>query len=161
MSLQTHYHTHDFKKRPTVDTDPVVSAAAAQTLTNKTLTAPVLSAPTGIEEVVTLPVSFQAGEQGSYRLFFPFKATINRIRSFVTLALAATDNGTITAQNDASVAMANGVITHAASAAFGNEQSAVPTTNNVVESDQSIRLVTAKTTAGGRATVSVEYTRTA
>lgn len=116
--------------------------------------------PGGIVEVRDIPVSFEAGEQLSNRIYFPYKATIVRLRSIVTKALAATDNGTITAQNDASQAMASGVLTHLASAALGNEQTTVPTSNNIVEAGSSIRLVTAKTTVGGKALVSVEFQRT-
>lgn len=57
-------------------------------------------------------------------------------------------------------AMANGVITHLASAALNDEQSVSPTTNNVVVADSYVQLVSAKTTAGGKALVTIEVTRT-
>lgn len=114
-----------------------------------------------LKGIIDLEVSFETDELTTHTLYFPFKVTVNKIRSFVTKALAATDDGTITAKNNAGTSMANGVITIAASAAIATEGSASPTTNNVLTADQKLQLTIAKTTAGGRARVTVEFTRTA
>jgi len=125
-----------------------------------------LSTPSGFAEDVHLKgnigleVSFETGEQTTHTVYFPFKVTVNKIRSFVTKALAATDDGTITAKNNAGTGMTNGVITIAASAAVAAEGSASPTANNVIGADEKIQLTIAKTTAGGRARVTIEFTRT-
>ena len=103
-------------------------------------------------------VSFETGEQATLDIYFgPVPVKIRKLRSHVTKALADTDAGTITAKNSAGSAMASGTLTHAASAALNDKQSAVPTTNNAVAADSYITLLTAKTTAGGRAIVTVEY----
>lgn len=112
-----------------------------------------------LEEVMTFAMSFETNEQTITKLYFPFKATINKIRSIVMKALADTDTGTITGAN-ATGASANGVVTIAASAALNEEDSAIPTTNNVVAADSYYKLTTAKSTAGGKVLVSLEYTRT-
>lgn len=110
--------------------------------------------------VVAVPVSFAAGSVGDYTVYFPAKVTINKLRAFVNLALAATDAGTIQAANNAGTSMGTGLITIALSSAFGTEVSVTPTTNNVLTAGQKLQLTTAKTTAGGTAIVYVEYTVT-
>lgn len=110
--------------------------------------------------VATVPVSFETGFQGTYTFYFPKACTVTKIRGFANKALAATDAGTITAKNNAGTDMANGVLTFAASAAFGNEQTANPTTNNTFTAGQKIQFAVAKTTPGGEALVFIEYTLT-
>lgn len=106
--------------------------------------------------VVVVPVSFETGEIGAFRVHFPMPVTITKITSRVQKALADTDSGTITGAN-ATGASSSGVTTHAASAAIGNEQSATPTTNVNVDAGSYYQLTTAKATAGGRAWVSLQY----
>jgi hypothetical protein len=112
-----------------------------------------------LEEVMTFAMSFETDEQTVTKLYFPYKVTINKIRSIVMKALGATDTGTITGAN-ATGASTNGVVTIAISAALNEEDSAIPTTNNVVAADSYYKLTTAKSTAGGKVLVSLEYTRT-
>ncbi len=114
---------------------------------------------TKFKEIVTVTMSFETGEQTTTKIYFPYKVTVNKIRSIVMKALAITDAGTITASNSTG-AMADGVITHAAAAALNDEQSASPTTNNVIAADSYVQLVSAKTTAGGKVLVTLEVTRT-
>jgi len=105
-----------------------------------------------------VPVSFETGFQmATLDIYFPAKAQITRIRSIVTKALAGTDSGTIQAKNSAGTDLTTGLLTHAASAALADKQSAVPTANHTVAADDFLRLVTAKTTAGGEALVTIEY----
>lgn len=115
---------------------------------------------TGPEDLQVFPMSFESGEQTTLRIYFPQKVTINKIRTEVIKALAATDSGTVTCGNSTG-ASANGVCTHAASAALADRQVASPTTNNVVLADGYYYLTTAKTTVGGKVMVSLEYTLTA
>lgn len=109
-----------------------------------------------VAEVVTLPVSFETGEQGAHKVYFPAPVTITKIRSQVSKAIAATDAGTITGAN-ATGASTGGVITHDASDAFGVEEVATPTTNVNVDADSYYQLTSAKSTAGGKAVVTIEY----
>lgn len=109
----------------------------------------------GIRDVA---VSFETGEQAAIKLYFPFAVEIKKIRAIATKAIAATDNGTITGAN-ATGNSTGGVITFTASDAINTEKTASPTTNNKVGKDSFYKLTSAKTTAGGRALVTLEYTR--
>jgi hypothetical protein len=106
-------------------------------------------------------MSFETGEQTTTRVYFPMKVTINKIRGIVMKALAATDAGTVKGGNSTG-ASTGGVLTMAASSALNYEPTAAtPTTNNVVLADGYYYLTTAKSTAGGKVLVSLEYTVTA
>ena len=114
----------------------------------------------GIQDSLVVPVSFETGEQGEFRVYFPQAVRIRRLVSRVVVALAATDAGTIT-PNNATGDMAAGTLTHAASAAFADEQIATPTSNQDIAAGGHLRLTTAKTTAGGEVQVTVEFERRA
>lgn len=109
----------------------------------------------GVREVL---LSFETGEQTATKLYFPFAVKILKIRGIVMKALAATNSGTVTGAN-ADGASTAGVITAAASAALNTEYEVSPTTNNTVGKDSYYKLTTAKTTAGGKILVSLEYER--
>lgn len=113
-----------------------------------------------LEGIVTIPLSFETNEQTATKIYFPSKVTINKIRSIVMKALAGTDTGTITGANSTGNSN-NGVVTVAISAVLDEEDSASPDSNNVVEADSYYKLTTAKSTAGGKVLVTLEYTRTA
>ncbi|MDQ0923333.1 hypothetical protein QF038_001841 [Pseudarthrobacter sp. W1I19] len=108
--------------------------------------------------VVSVATSFETGEQAAVKVFFPFPVRITKIRGIVTKAIAATDTGTITGAN-ATGASTGGVLTAAISAALNTEYSATPTTNNTVAADSYYKLTAAKTTAGGKMNVTLEYVR--
>ena len=118
------------------------------------------SAP-GLREVLPgLRLSFETGEQGAVKVRFPFKVRIDHIRSQVVKALSNTNVGKVTLSNSVG-AMANGVISHALSAALGNEVVASPTTNNIIAKDTDLTLLPAKVKVGGKVQVTIQYTRMA
>ena len=118
------------------------------------------SAP-GLREVLPgLRLSFETGEQGSVKIRFPFKVRIDQIRSQVVKALSDTNVGTVTLHSSDG-AMANGVISHALSAALGNEKVANPTTNRIIDKDTDLTLLPAKVKVGGKVQVTIQYTRMA
>ncbi len=108
--------------------------------------------------IITLLMSFAAAELTTTRIYFTSACTINRIRGIVMVAIAATDNGTITRGNSAG-ASAGGVVTATASDALNTEYGVSPTTNNTVAADSYYYLTSAKTTAGGKVLVTLEYTK--
>jgi len=112
-----------------------------------------------LEELNTFAMSFETNEQTTTKIYFPMKITINKIRSIVMKALAATNDGTITGANSTGDSE-DGVVTIAASASLNAEDSASPTTNNVVVAGSYYQLTTAKGNAGGKVLVTLEYTRT-
>lgn len=114
----------------------------------------------GLDEVLNVRLSFETGEQGAVKIRLPFRAQVVSLRSQVVLALAATDAGTITPSNSVGN-MASGTISHAASAALGNEITATPTTNTVIAKSTDLTLTPAKTTAGGKVNVTVHFKRIA
>lgn len=116
--------------------------------------------PTLLKEVITVPMSFEANEETATKIYFPFKVTINKIRSIVMLAIAGTDDGTITGANVTGDSNA-GVVTVAASSILNTEDEASPDSNNVVAVGGFYKLTSAKATDGGKVLVTLEYTRTA
>jgi hypothetical protein len=108
--------------------------------------------------IVTVPCSFETDEQSAVKVFFPFPVRITKIRGIVTKAVAATDTGTITGAN-ATGASTAGVITAAISAALNVEYSVTPTSNNTVAANSYYKLTSAKTTAGGKVLVTLEFVR--
>ena len=52
-----------------------------------------------LKELVTVVMSFETNLQTTTKIYFPYKVTVNKIRGIVMKAIAATDNGTITAAN--------------------------------------------------------------
>ena len=113
-----------------------------------------------LKGITTVPLSFETGEQTTTKIYFPMKVTIGKIRGIVMKALAATDSGTVTCGNSTG-ASSSGVLTALASAALNTEYSASPTTNNVVLADGYYYLTSAKSTAGGKVLVTLEWTVTA
>ena len=113
-----------------------------------------------LKGTTVIPMSFETGEQMALKVYFNHKVTIDKIRGIVTTAIAGTDDGTITAANGDGD-MATGVLTATAGDPLATEYSAIPTTNNVITQDGYVSLTSAKSTAGGRMLVTLEWTRTA
>lgn len=109
------------------------------------------------KEIVTVPMSFETNLLTATRIYFPYKVQINKIRSIVTKAVAATDDGTITGAN--ATGSSTAVVTVAASSALNTEDTATITDNNVVAADSYYSLTSAKTTKGGTVLCTIEYTR--
>ena len=118
------------------------------------------SAP-GLRDILPgIRLSFQTGEQGAVKINFPFRVRIDHARSQVVRALAVANPGTVTMSNKDGD-MANGVISHAASAALGNEVVVTPTTNRIINKDTDLTLTPAKSRVGGMVQVTIHYTRMA
>lgn len=114
--------------------------------------------PKGLKGFVTVPMSFETSEIGAVKVYFPVAVTITAIASQVVKAIAASNNGTITGAN-ADGASTAGVITHVASDAIGTDGDGpvVPTDNNTVAAGSYYSLTSAKSTAGGKMLVTLEY----
>lgn len=112
----------------------------------------------GLADTLIVPVSFETGYQGSNKLEMPYKGRVLKINAFVVKAIAATDNATITGQINA-VNITTGVITIPASSANGFNVSVTPTAANTFLAGDTLDLISAKSTAGGTALVSVKIQR--
>lgn len=110
----------------------------------------------GQEGIVTSPFSFESNEQGAFKIYFPMAVRIVKIRAVAQKAIAGTDNGTLTGANSTG-ASTGGVVTFTASDAIATEKSATPTTNNTVAADSYYQITSAKTTAGGKGVLTLEY----
>ena len=108
--------------------------------------------------ITCVEMSFETNEQTATKIYFPFSVEITKIRGIVKKAIAGTDNGTITGANSAGNS-SSGVITATASDALNTEYSVIPTTNAKVGKDSYYKLTSAKTTAGGKILVTLEWRR--
>jgi hypothetical protein len=113
-----------------------------------------------LKGITVVPMSFETNEQTTTRIYFNSKVTINKIRGIVMKAIAGSDNGTITCGNSTGDS-ASGVVTATASDALNVAYAVTPTTNNVVLADGYYQLLSAKSTAGGKVHVTLEWTKTA
>jgi len=107
-----------------------------------------------------VPVSFEAGELGDYKIRIPYACTLTEIYGYATKVIAGTDNGTIVAKNNAGTTMTNGTVTFTASDARGTAYTVSPSANNTFVAGDILTLTTAKTTAGGKVQLSLTFTRT-
>jgi hypothetical protein len=121
------------------------------------VTAPKVEAALSTRQI-NIALSFaSADELGTFKIFFPMKVTISKIRSAVTKVIGATSVATIQGGNASGLSV-SGLVTIANDAAIGEQDLASPTNNNVVAKDSYYSLTTYK--AGdyaGTVEVSLEY----
>lgn len=110
-------------------------------------------------EVLTFPVSFESGEQAMNKITIPYAGTVSEIYAISTKAIAGTDVATITPKNNAGTTMTSGTITFAISDPINTAYTATPSANNTFVAGDVLQFVSAKTTAGGKALVTVKVTR--
>lgn len=107
-------------------------------------------------EAITVDASFEAGETGAFYVPLTYNGRVLAMFSGVYKALAGTDTGTeqlAIGENDVFVNATNGLVTHAISAAIGTRNTAYPTALNAFRSGNQLRVTTAKTTSGGKASI--------
>lgn len=132
-----------------VTTDKIVDAA---------VTVDKLSS-TNKKYILTIPVSFESGEQGDNTIIVPFNSTIDKVYYTVTKAISATDSGTISVLIDGTPTVPN-TITLAASTAINTNNNLTITSSNAIAGGKGVKFVTLKSTAGGKVLLTVEFTRT-
>ena len=109
------------------------------------------------QEILTVPVSFETGEIGGYKIEMPYPGTIVKISAYVTKLIEATNDGSITATDNAAATMA--ALTMTAGTAIGTAVTDSPTTNNTFVAGDVLTFTTAKVTAGGKALITLKITR--
>jgi len=102
-------------------------------------------------------VSFETGEQAQNRIYTAAKIRINRVKAIVTKAIAATDNGTLTVQDAAGDTIATMTIPLSSALNVEFDSGVITDVDRDIAANSHFRLLTAKTTAGGKLLVSVEY----
>jgi hypothetical protein len=95
-----------------------------------------------------------------WKIEFPFKVTIDKVNTVVSVALSANET-TVTLKNNGGTSMTNGVITIASAAAKGDVDTASPTGHNVIAAGEDIQLVSSGACSTGKVIVTIHYTRTA
>lgn len=118
-----------------------------------------LSEELTFEEII-VPVSFEANEVGDMKIRIEYACTVTAIYAAVSKAIAATDDATIVPKNNSGTTMGTGTITLPASTAIGTAVTSTPSTDNTFTAGQIMTLTTAKTTAGGKALVTIKVVRT-
>lgn len=107
----------------------------------------------GSIKVITLPVSFETGEVGTLDLpSLPYRFRVNNVYLGVTKAIAASDAATVTIGKGATVLS---TATLALSSALNAQATGTAPTQTVFELTDAIRVISAKTTAGGKALVTL------
>tara|TARA_R110002167_G_scaffold100810_2_gene263060 strand:- start:989 stop:1843 length:855 start_codon:yes stop_codon:yes gene_type:complete len=110
------------------------------------------------QEVITIPVSFETGEQSINSFTIPYDCTMSSIRYIVTKAIAATDNATISS-TIGGVSTSPATITIVASTVI--DTAAVTAYSSApVSAGDIITMTSAKTTPGGKALITLTLTRT-
>ena len=95
-----------------------------------------------------------------WKIEFPFKVTINKVNTVVSIGLSAHQT-TVTLKNNAGTSMTNVVVTIASAAAKGYVDTASPTLNNVIDAGEDLQLVSSGSCTTGNVIAIVHYTRTA
>lgn len=106
-------------------------------------------------QVMCVPMSFETGEQLTVSITFPSKVQIHKVRSIVTKALAGTDAGTVAIKNNGGTTL--DTLSHAASAALENADASEFANDVFVAAGETLKLTSAKTTAGGKVHCFIEY----
>lgn len=115
-------------------------------------------------EVINLLVSFEAAggttpSVGDFKIKMPYPGTVSEIYAYAVKAIAATDNGTIQAKNNAGTNMTAGLVTFTASDARGTAYTVSPSADNTFVAGDILTFTTAKATAGGLAQLSIKVVR--
>jgi len=115
-------------------------------------------------ELINLLVSFEAAggtvpSVGDFKIKMPYAGTVSEIYAYAVKAIAATDNGTIVAKDNAGTTMTSGTITYTASDARGTAYTVTPSANNTFVAGDILTFTTAKVTAGGLVQLSIKVIR--
>lgn len=110
-------------------------------------------------ELIVFDISFESGEQGDYKIKMPYAGSVSEFYARAVKAIAATDDATITPKNNGGTTMTAGTITFTASDAFGTAVTTTPSANNTFVAGDLLTFTSAKTTAGGKAQVSMKIIR--
>lgn len=110
-------------------------------------------------EIIVVPVSFEAGEQCNNSILAWYPGKIIAVYTSVTKALAGTDDGSLVVKIN-STTIQNGNINMGTGSALNSETQTTSSADNTFAYLDNIKLVTSKTTAGGKALVTLVVERT-
>jgi len=105
-------------------------------------------------------MSFETGETTVTPIYFPFAVRITMLRGVVMKAIAATDNATVVGSvGGVASSSDSSKLTFTASDPVNTEEFVMPLDNEKVGKGEPYVLTSAKTTAGGKALITVEWER--
>jgi len=110
-------------------------------------------------ELITRDVSFETGEVGDFKIKMPYSGSVSEIYAYVTKAIAGTDDATIVPKDNAGTTMTAGTVTFTAGDPRGTAETTTPSANNTFSNGHVLTFTCAKTTAGGKATISIKIIR--
>lgn len=112
------------------------------------------------KEVFTILVSFEAEEQNKNQVRMSYPGKVTNMFASVVKAIAGTDAATIQARNGSDTNMTDGSISLPASTAQDVSAEASPSANNAFGDGDILEFEGSKSTAGGKALLTVEVERT-
>jgi hypothetical protein len=110
-------------------------------------------------EIITIPVSFEANEQGDIKVELPYDCEVFKISAAVVKNIEATDDATIVPKNQALTIMTDGTIDFTSGDTIGTQATSAPSANNTFAANDTLTLTTSKVTVGGKALVSIHLNR--
>lgn len=150
--------TNDKMDTDSVDTSNIIDDAVETTkIADNAVTVAKLSDDLLVETIV-IPVSFESGEQCDNNVVLYYAGVISEISATVTKAIASTDNATIVFELNGTP-LTSSTITFTASDPLNTTETLTPASSNIFAADDVLTLTTAKSTAGGKALVSIKITR--
>ena len=116
------------------------------------------------DEMIVVNLSFETGEIGRADIYIPYKCTLEYIHASVQKLIEATDDATINFKDNGGNDMTGGSLTAGsltltAGSAIASNFTSTVLSNNTFTAGQIMQITTVKTTAGGKATVSLKFTR--
>ncbi len=112
-----------------------------------------------LNDVITMDVSFESDSQCNNSITIPYDCTLSSIRYDVITDIEATDNAVISPQIN-TVSTSPSTINIAGGSAANTTGSQAMTTASITAGDE-LRLISSKTTAGGRARLTLTLLKTA
>src|SRR3990167_1997424 len=101
-------------------------------------------------ELIVIPISFATGYTGAQnKIRMQYAGSVVSMYAISSLAIAGTDNATITAKDSGGTSMTGGLITFTASDAQNTAYSSAVTANNTFVDGDILTFLANKTTAGG------------
>jgi hypothetical protein len=107
----------------------------------------------------TMPISWETGELGIVKRKIPYDMTVDSIFLSVSKGIEATDDATVIFKNNAGTSMTGAQIDVPAGDPVGNDFTSTPSANNTFIADEVMQFETLKPNPGGKAVVTVCYTR--
>ena len=92
-------------------------------------------------------------------VYFPFKVTITKVRSFLLVVLATADS-VVTMKKHDGTSMTDGVLTITSTGSVGDEDSCSPSAENVIAAGEKMTLAIGGGASAGEALFFIEYMRT-